>query len=51
MSNDHPGDPRLVMVQYRRHILSCKRKWGSARSLIHHRKIVQTYLWAKGQLK
>jgi len=43
----HPGDPAHVMRQYRRHILSCKAKWGTARGLVHYRAIVQTYLWAK----
>lgn len=43
----HPGDPSLVMSQYRKHILSCKRKWGTARGLVHYKRIVQTYLWAK----
>ena len=42
----HPN-PRHVLVTYRQHILSCKRKWSSARSLIHYREFVATYLWAK----
>ena len=45
----HPGNPQLVMTQYRRHILSCKKRFGSARSLIHRRKYIETYLWAKRQ--
>jgi hypothetical protein len=35
------------MRQYRRHILACKRKWGTARGLIHYKALLQTYLWAK----
>jgi hypothetical protein len=43
----HPGKPPLVMTQYRKHILACKRKMGSARGLIHYKRLVETYLWAK----
>lgn len=43
----HTGDPRLVMSQYRRHILSCKKRWSSARSLVHYKGFIQSYLWAK----
>ena len=43
----HPGEPRLVMRQYRRHIMDCKRKWSSARGLIHYRRFIDSYLWAK----
>jgi hypothetical protein len=39
------------MTAYRRHILSCKRKWGTARGLIHYRGFVQAYLEAKRTLK
>lgn len=46
----HTGDPRLVMSQYRRHILSCKKRWSSARSLVHHRRFIESYLWAKRQV-
>lgn len=42
----HP-DRKHVMRQYRRHILACKRKWGTARGLIQYRAYVETYLWAK----
>jgi hypothetical protein len=45
----HP-DKRHVMGQYRRHILSAKKKFGSARSLIHYRRIVETYLDCKRAL-
>ena len=43
----HTGDPHLVMTQYRRHILSSKKRWSSARSLVHYRGFIQSYLWAK----
>lgn len=43
----HTGDPSLVMSQYRRHILSCKKRWSSARGLVHYKGFVQSYLWAK----
>lgn len=43
----HPGKPALVMSQYRRHILSSKKRWGTARGLIHYRQLVETYLAAK----
>jgi hypothetical protein len=36
-----------VMRQYRRHILGCKKKWGTARGLIHYRGFVETYLACK----
>jgi len=35
------------MRVYRRHILGSKRKWGTARGLIHYRAIVAEYLAAK----
>jgi hypothetical protein len=43
----HPGEPRQVMTQYRKHILDCKRRWSTARGLIMYRRMIQTYLWAK----
>lgn len=43
----HPGKPELVMARYRRHILGCKKKWGTARSLIHYRALLDEYLAAK----
>ena len=46
----HPGRPQLVMTQYRRHILSAKKRYGSARSLIHYRRFIESYLWAKRQV-
>lgn len=42
----HP-DPAHVMRTYRQYILDRKKKWSSARGLIHYRQIVDTYLWAK----
>lgn len=47
MTYTHPGKPALVMRQYRRHIMDCKHKWGSARGLIHYRQLLETYLAAK----
>lgn len=42
----HP-DKRHVMKAYRRYILDRKKRWGTARGLIHYRGIVETYLEAK----
>src|ERR1051325_7482619 len=41
------GDPGIVMVAYRRHILSSKRSWGSARGLVHYRELLAAYRFAK----
>jgi hypothetical protein len=50
-SGEHPHpDKRHVMSQYRRHIMNCKKKWSSARGLIHYRALVATYLAAKRSL-
>lgn len=47
----HPHHNKAHLVsQYRKHILSCKRRWSTARGLVHYRKIVATYLWAKREL-
>jgi hypothetical protein len=46
MPHPHP-DKLHVRRQYRRHILNCKKKWGSARSLIHYRRIIDAYLETK----
>lgn len=46
----HPGDPNLVMTQYRRHIMSSKRRWGTARGLVHYREFIASYLWAKREV-
>ena len=45
-SHPHP-DPGHVAARYRTHIMACKRKWGTARGLIHYRAIVGEYLAAK----
>lgn len=45
---DHPHpDPRHVARMYRKHLLGCKRKYGSARGLIHYTQYIQTYLHCK----
>jgi hypothetical protein len=46
-SGFHPGEPSLVMSQYRRYILSSKKRWSTARGLIHYKQFIQSYLWAK----
>ena len=38
---------RHIMTVYRRHLLGCKKKWGSARGLIHYRALLDSYLKAK----
>lgn len=43
----HMGDPRTVMIQYRQYLLSRKKRWSSARSLIKYKSFIQSYLWAK----
>mgnify|MGYP001100936594 CR=1 FL=1 len=40
-------DPGYVMRVYRRYVLGVKRKFGTARSLVLYRKIIQGYLEAK----
>lgn len=35
------------MVTYRHYLIGCKRKFGSARSLIHYRALLAEYLSAK----
>lgn len=35
---------------YRGHMLGCKRKWGTARGLIHYRALVREYLSCKRKL-
>jgi hypothetical protein len=39
-----PGAPLHLRRTYRAYILRCKRKFGSARSLIHYRQYVEAYL-------
>jgi hypothetical protein len=46
MDHPHP-DKRHVMVCYRQHILAAKRKFGTARSLVHYSDFIQSYLTAK----
>lgn len=44
----HPHPDKLHVVKcYRGHILGSKRKWGSARSLIHYRRLITEYLECK----
>lgn len=45
-THPHP-DPRHVMICYRKDILKSKRKWGTARGLIHYRRLLDEYLAAK----
>jgi len=47
---DHPGDAEHVLRIYRRHIVHSKRKFGSARALIHYQGFVDTYLAAKREV-
>jgi hypothetical protein len=35
------------MLAYRRYILGCKKKYGTARSQVHYRELLQQYLVAK----
>lgn len=42
----HP-DKAHLMRTYRRHIMSCKKRWGSARGLIHYRRMLNEYLECK----
>lgn len=42
----HP-DKAHIMRTYRRHIMASKRKFGSARSLIHYRAFLQEYISCK----
>jgi hypothetical protein len=47
----HPHPDKLHLVRcYRGHIIGSKRKWGTARGLIHYRRYVQEYLAAKAAL-
>ncbi|HWR15153.1 MAG TPA: hypothetical protein VN577_10010 [Terriglobales bacterium] len=46
MKHPHP-DKRHVMVSTRRYLLGAKRHWGTARSLVHYKALIQTYLEAK----
>jgi hypothetical protein len=48
---NHPHPDKLHVIKcVRTYILGNKRKFGTARSLVHHRDLIQTYLTAKRQL-
>jgi hypothetical protein len=48
MNDSHPHpDKQHVVLCYRKFILSCKRKFGTARSQVHYLDIMRTYLRAK----
>lgn len=42
----HP-DKAHIMRTYRRHILASKRKFGTARGLVHYKAFMQEYLACK----
>jgi hypothetical protein len=42
----HP-DKAHVMRTYRRHVLASKRKWRTARGLVHYLRFVRDYLDCK----
>ena len=46
MEHPHP-DKRFVMKVYRAHILGTKKRFGTARSLVHYKDYVLTYLHCK----
>lgn len=44
----HPHESRRhIMTAYRRFILGCKKKYGTARSQVHYMDYVREYLEAK----
>ena len=44
----HPHPDKVhVRRTYRKHILGSKRKWGTARGLIHYRALIDIYQWTK----
>lgn len=45
-THPHP-DPRHIMVHYRKFLLGVKRVKGSARGLIHYKRILYEYAAAK----
>lgn len=49
MKHPHP-DKRHIVTTYRRYILGFKKQNGSARSLVHYRDLIATYLEAKREL-
>lgn len=46
MSHPHPSREH-IMRSYRRYLLSCKAKYGTARSQVHYRDLLYEYLSAK----
>ena len=47
---NHPNPNKLFILQiYRRYLLAFKKKNGTARSLVHYKDYVQSYLTAKRQ--
>jgi len=47
----HPhSDKRHVVRQTRRYLLAAKYSYGTARSLVHYRDLLRTYLTAKQSL-
>ncbi len=48
-THPHP-DPEWVMRRYRAHLLASKRAFGSARGLIHYRRLLEEYLAAKREV-
>jgi hypothetical protein len=47
MVDDLATNKRNVMETYRKFILGCKKKYGTARSQVHYRDYIQAYLVAK----
>lgn len=44
----HPHPDKVhLMRTYRKHILSAKKRFGSARGLVHYRQFIAIYLLAK----
>lgn len=46
MKHPHPSREH-IMRSYRRYLLGCKAKFGTARSQVHYRDLVNEYLAAK----
>jgi hypothetical protein len=49
-THPHP-DPAHILRVYRGHILGSKRKWRTARGLIHYRELIEIYLAAKREAR
>jgi len=48
----HPqSDKKFLMHCIRSHILRCKQRFGTARSLVHYRVLIATYKTAKKENK